>query len=182
MRPTRLWITTCLTALIAAFILTTSCSQNEQTQANQKAEEARQKAEAAAHRMKQSAQQLAQAAKHKTQQLDQDLNRGINKDEDAPSHLDDKVEEATRGAKTLGRTVEDKANKTALLAQVKTKLASDVGLSTMTGVEVETTNTSIILTGTVPTREDSNRAEASVESVAGGRQVVNRLRVQPSSE
>jgi osmotically-inducible protein OsmY len=65
------------------------------------------------------------------------------------------------------------------MAKVKAKLASDVGLSTVTTVDVRTTGDVVTLRGTVSTLEQKQHAEQAALQVAGVRRVVNELTVKP---
>ncbi|MBX9601638.1 MAG: BON domain-containing protein [Bryobacteraceae bacterium] len=82
---------------------------------------------------------------------------------------------AERAADSAGRTVDNAATTTA----VKTKLAADVRLSTLTSINVDSNGSTVTLTGRVPTDDDKRRAEEVARSVDGVARVVNNLVVQP---
>jgi osmotically-inducible protein OsmY len=77
------------------------------------------------------------------------------------------------------QTVERQTKDAALKAQVKAKLASDVGVETVTAVEVNVTSGVVTLAGPVRSEEEKQRAEASARSVEGVSGVNNALQVMP---
>ena len=76
-------------------------------------------------------------------------------------------------------TVERQTKDAALKAQVKAKIASDVGAATVTGVEVNVTNGVATLAGSVRSDDEKQRAEAAARSVEGITGVNNNLQVNP---
>lgn len=70
-----------------------------------------------------------------------------------------------------------------IAAQVKSKLASDVGLSTVTNISVNSTNGVVTLAGQVDSADVKSRAETVAASVPKVARVVNNLQVaaKPSS-
>lgn len=81
------------------------------------------------------------------------------------------------GCKTTsspGRQVDDAAIKTA----VKAKLAADVKLSTLTNIEVNSTNGIVTLSGQVRDESDRAQAVAVARSVDGVVRVNNELQVK----
>jgi translation elongation factor EF-1beta len=74
-------------------------------------------------------------------------------------------------------TVERQTKDAALKAQVKAKLASDVGAATVTAVEVNVTNGVATLAGSVRSDDEKQRAEASARSLEGITGVNNNLQV-----
>lgn len=67
---------------------------------------------------------------------------------------------------------------TAISTQIKGKLASDVQLSTLTDVEVNTTNGVVTLAGQVSSEDVKRRAEEISKSINGVVRVNNNLQVQ----
>lgn len=67
----------------------------------------------------------------------------------------------------------------AITTSVKAKMASDVRLGTLTGVNVDTSSNVVTLSGTVPTADDKQKAEDAARSVEGVTRVVNNLEVRP---
>jgi hyperosmotically inducible periplasmic protein len=64
-----------------------------------------------------------------------------------------------------------------LTAKVKSKLAADVKLSTLTTIDVDSNGNTVTLTGTVPTAADRVAAGKTAISVDGVKHVVNHLKV-----
>lgn len=75
------------------------------------------------------------------------------------------------------QTVERQTKDAAIEAQVKAKLASDVGAATVTAIEVNVTNGVVTLAGPVSTEDDRQRAEAAARGVEGVTGVNNNLQV-----
>lgn len=64
-----------------------------------------------------------------------------------------------------------------ITTQLKSKLAADVGLSTMTNISVNSTNGVVTLAGSVDTADAKAKAEAVARSVPKVVRVVNNLQV-----
>ena len=62
-------------------------------------------------------------------------------------------------------------------ANVKTKLASEMGLSTVPNIEVNATNGVVTLSGMVNSADQKTRAEAIAKSVPNVTRVVNNIQV-----
>ena len=72
---------------------------------------------------------------------------------------------------------EGQANDLQITAQVKSKLASEVSLSTVTNISVNSTNGIVTLSGQVDSAEAKGRAEVVAASVPKVSHVVNNLQV-----
>ena len=68
-----------------------------------------------------------------------------------------------------------------ITAQVKAKLASDVRPSSVTNIQVNTTNGIVTLAGQVESAEVKHSAETATASVPGVVRVNNELQVDPSA-
>ncbi len=75
---------------------------------------------------------------------------------------------------TPGRQIDDAAIKTA----VKAKMAADVRLSTLTNIEVNSTNGVVTLAGQVENESDRAQAAAVARSVDGVVRVNNELQIK----
>ncbi|MEO8349723.1 MAG: BON domain-containing protein [Acidobacteriota bacterium] len=80
---------------------------------------------------------------------------------------------ACRPSQTVGRQADDAAIKT----KIKAKLATDVGASTLTAVEVNVTNGVVTLAGPVASEDEKQRIGAAASSVEGVTSVTNNLQV-----
>ncbi|HVE66437.1 MAG TPA: BON domain-containing protein [Thermoanaerobaculia bacterium] len=78
-----------------------------------------------------------------------------------------------RPSQTVGRQTDDAAIK----AQIKAKLATDVGASTLMAVEVNVTNGVVTLAGPVASEDEKQRIGASAAGVQGVASVSNNLQV-----
>ena len=76
---------------------------------------------------------------------------------------------------------ENQVNDAEITAQVKSKLASDVGLSTVTNISVNSTNGVVTLAGQVDNADLKAKAEASAKSVPKVVRVINNLQVASSA-
>jgi hyperosmotically inducible protein len=76
-------------------------------------------------------------------------------------------------------TPEGQARDLEITAQVKSKLASDVGISTVPNISVNSTNGVVTLSGQVDTNNLKARVEAIAASVPKVVRVVNNLQVAP---
>ena len=81
---------------------------------------------------------------------------------------------ACKTTTSAGRQVDDAAIKTA----IKGKMAADVKLSTLTNIEVNSTNGVVTLAGQVNTETDRIQAEQVARSVDGVVRVNNELQVK----
>lgn len=76
------------------------------------------------------------------------------------------------------QTVSAQADDTSIKASVKAKLAQDVRFSTITNIEVNSTNGIVTLAGQVHNIDEKRAAERVAASVSGVRKVNNELQVQ----
>jgi BON domain len=147
-----------LSICAAAGLVLAGCSQAEQKKVDQKTAEAKQEVQKAG------------------QDLKRDLNSAGIKTSTAGAgqKLDHAGNVARRDATEAGR----KLDHAALITQVKAKLASDVGLRTVSSVDVDATGHTVTLRGTVSSAEQKQAAEHAVAEVDGVTHVVNELTVQ----
>ena len=75
-------------------------------------------------------------------------------------------------------TVSNTAASATLTTKVKTALASDAGLSTMTGINVDSDNGVVTLKGKVDTADAKKKAEEIAKKVDGVKSVKNELRIE----
>jgi osmotically-inducible protein OsmY len=71
-------------------------------------------------------------------------------------------------------------NDAAITSTVKSQLATDIELSTIANVDVNTTDGAVTLTGQVPTPEARRRAEEITRNVDGVVRVTNNIQVAGS--
>jgi osmotically-inducible protein OsmY len=79
----------------------------------------------------------------------------------------------------LGDSVKDNALDAKITASVKTHLATNDRLKTLTKISVETENKTVTLTGAVPTQQEKDLAEQITSKVEHVQKVVNKLEVKP---
>lgn len=73
----------------------------------------------------------------------------------------------------------EKLDNAALLAKVKARLASDVGIATLNNVNVDTSGSVVTLRGTVASDRERQAAQRVALQVSGVTSVVNDLKVVP---
>jgi len=73
----------------------------------------------------------------------------------------------------------EKLDNAALLAKVKAQLASDVGVATLSNVNVDTSGSVVTLRGTVANEGERRAAQKAAAQVSGVTNVVNELKVAP---
>ena len=69
-----------------------------------------------------------------------------------------------------------------IAAKVKSKLASDVGISSVTNISVNSTNRVVTLSGQVDSPETQQKAKAAAKSVPEAARVVDTLQVAPKPQ
>lgn len=104
-----------------------------------------------------------------------------NRTEAAAERAGDRAEAAAERAGDSAARTADRAehamDNAGMTAKVKTKLAADVRLSTLTSINVDSNGGVVTLSGTVPTAEDKRMAESVAKSAEGVQSVVNNLTV-----
>ena len=76
---------------------------------------------------------------------------------------------------------ENQVNDAEITTQLKSKLASDIGLSSVTNISVNSTNGVVTLSGQVDTVEAKDKAERVAAAVPKVVRVVNNLQVAPKA-
>jgi osmotically-inducible protein OsmY len=144
-------------------------------------ERAREKAEQAKRRARQELQNLGQQAKREAKQLDENVDdamRGQPHTHNGPG-ADQKLRDAGQELRSAGRDAAVKLDRGTVIAKVKAKLATDVGLAAAGSVDVDTNGQVVTLRGTVSSPEQKLQAERAAAQVSGVTKVVNLLQVQP---
>ena len=75
--------------------------------------------------------------------------------------------------------MKDKALDAKITSSVKTHLATNDRLKTLTQISVKTIDKTVFLTGTVPTQQEKDLAEQVTSKVEHVQKVVNNLEVKP---
>jgi osmotically-inducible protein OsmY len=104
----------------------------------------------------QKIRRLASEAKQRAKELDHNIKGAVQPDSE---HAGEKLDNA------------------ALLAKVKAKLASDVGVATLNNVNVDIRGSVVTLRGTVASDEERQAAQKAASQVSGVTSVVNALKV-----
>ena len=136
----------------------------------------RQKAQEEADRAAAKTQELARKAGEKAKAAGQDVAAQIktNSTDEAQAKLENGAQELKRA----GKSAAVKLDKASMVARIKARLANDVGLKTVSTIEVEANGASVTLAGTVSSLEQKQAAERSALAVPGVEKVHNELRVE----
>ena len=171
------------TALVLTVLtLFAACGQADKERAQERAAEARRKADEATARAKEEAHRLAREAKQEARALDRNIKDALNNPgagERDDSHAGQKLRRGGEDLRSAGSDAEVKLSHAALIARVKAKLANEVGLSTVTSVDVDASGRVVTLRGTVSSPEQKQQAEDAVRQVNGVSRVINNLEVRP---
>lgn len=168
---------------VASLLLLCGCSQSDQQTAKEREAEAKAKAKAheAGERLNQDAKKLGHEIKDEAHSLNHQIGSAINSPAPANAGTTQAEAKVKNGAEDL-RVETDQAGvklgRAALIARVKTKLATDVGLSTVTSVDVDTTGRVVTLHGTVDSIQQRQLAEQAAMQVPGVTKVVDDLMVR----
>jgi len=84
-----------------------------------------------------------------------------------------------RKADNAAEKTERTMDNAALTTSVKAKLAADVRLATLTSIDVDSSGSTVTLSGHVKTAEEKDYAESVAKTVDGVTSVINRLEVRP---
>lgn len=79
-------------------------------------------------------------------------------------------------------TPEAQVNDLEITTQLKSKLASDVGISSVTNISVNSTNGVVTLAGSVDSEDTKAKAEAVAKAIPKVVSVVNNLQVAPTPQ
>lgn len=160
------------TGIAALLLVSAACSQQQEQHAKQQAEEANRKSDAALHK-------LSTEAKQDAHKLKQELQRGMNGSTNSTSEAGRKLDHAGHVARDEATVAGQKLDHATIIARVKAKLASDVGLATVSGVRVDAAGDTVTLSGTVASEDQKRLAGQAASQVSGVAHVNNDIRVQP---
>ncbi|HEX4750844.1 MAG TPA: BON domain-containing protein [Bryobacteraceae bacterium] len=170
------------TALFLTYLLLLGgCSQSSQETAQQREAEAKAKAHDAAVRLNRDARKLGSEVKQEARALNTKMGNAINSPAAAgngSSKAEAKVKHGTEDLRVEADQAGVKLSRAAVIARVKAKLATDVGLSTVTSVDVDTTGQVVTLHGTVDSQAQKQHAEQAAMQIPGVTRVVDDLTVR----
>jgi hyperosmotically inducible protein len=86
-----------------------------------------------------------------------------------------------KSSSSSGQTASSSTSNAMLTGKVKSALAADVGLSTVTTIDVDSDNGVVTLKGRVDSTDKKAKAEDIAKKVEGVRSVKNELRVEKGS-
>jgi osmotically-inducible protein OsmY len=141
---------------IAALALSSSCTSRDQEKAREDAHKA------------------AAELKHDGRELSNNIDRAIQPDSRSAS---DKLADGKAKLEAAGDRASVKLSRAALVAQVKTNLASQDGLSTITGIDVDAEGSVVTLRGHVGSQAQKDAAERAAARVNGVSRVQNDISI-----
>ena len=169
---------TCLAALFVALAWSSACSKPDQEKTNEKTAEAREKVRQAAERASEDARKLGRQVKDDASSLSRNLDRAMNRP-GTTARAEEKLRKGAQDLRTAGEQARVKLDQAAIIAQVKSKLASDLGLSTMTDIDVYANDGVVTLKGSVTSPDLKDQAAEAARKIDGVSRVVNQLVVKP---
>lgn len=158
------------------------CSSDQQQRARERAAEAKQKTREEAARAREQLHRLGDKAKREARQLDESVHQSLQngvQNHGSTAGAEQKLHEAGQKARAAANEAAVKLDRAALIAKVKAKLATDVGLSAASSVTVDASDQVITLRGTVSSENQKQEAEQAAGQVQGVAKVVNLLQVKP---
>jgi osmotically-inducible protein OsmY len=165
---------------LLVLMFSAGCSKDDQERAREQAAQARKDAEhefsKAKKEMKEAGRDLKREAREASSEVRKQLD-SANVHDDS-SKAGEKLRQGAQDLSAAGREAGAKLSGAALVARVKTRLASDVGLATASSINVDSSGDVITLRGTVTSEDKKRQAEETAAQVDGVRKVVNSLRVQ----
>jgi hyperosmotically inducible periplasmic protein len=171
--------------LAIGIISAVSCTQNQQTKADEQAQAAKQDVQKAAEDVKDKAKDLANDVKDGADKLKEKAHETAQNSKPDTEQASDKMHDAASQAvdktKELGQKASNATAEAALTTKVKTALANDLGLKSLTNVSVESKGSTVTLTGQAASAADKKRAAQTAMAVSGVAHVVNKIQVQPAS-
>ena len=111
--------------------------------------------------------------------IDHAVNSGGPAQGGTTQSAEEKLRKGGEDLRAAGEKAGVKLDRATLIAKVKTKLATDIGLSTATSIDVDARGQVITLQGTVSSEEQKREAEESAGQVDGVTKVVNELAIKP---
>ena len=162
-------------------LVVSGCSPSDKEKAREREQQAREKANRAAEHLTQDAKKLG----HEIEQDARDLNRKVGDavNSSAPasngvSQAEGKVDRVAHDVRVESHKAGAKLRQAALIAKVKAKLANDVGLATVSSVDVDASGQVITLRGVVDSVQQKEQAERAVRQVDGVNRVIDDLRIR----
>lgn len=164
-------------AAVVLIGLSLACTGSSQKKAEENEAKAREKTREQLNRAENAGKKLATEAKAEANDLGRKIDGAVQPDmntERAQAKLRDGKQQLHDAAGRAGV----KLDRAALAARVKAKLVNDVGLKTLTGVDVDSDGQVVTLRGTVSSDAQKQEAGQAAANVEGVSKVVNELRIE----
>ena len=149
---------------MAGVLLLLACSPGE-----------RRKAHGAADRASEKAWQLSRKAKEEAQAVSADVRSGIKSN--SADEAEAKLRAGGHELAKAGALAAGKLDRAATIARIEAKLASDVGIDSVRGVNVEVAGQNVRLSGTIASAEQKQAAGQAALEIPGVLKVQNDLHV-----
>ena len=166
---------------LVSLMLLIGCSPADKQTAQEREAQAREKARRAAERLNQDAKKFGHEIKQDTRELNHKLGAALDSSGSASSGASQAEDKVARGMHDVHLETDKagaKLDQAALIAKVKAKLANDVGLASVSSIDVNTSGQVVTLRGTVDSVEQKQQAEQAVRQVSGVSRVVDYLQVR----
>lgn len=154
-----------------ALLVSSGCSQADR-------DEAKARAERMEARTKQEAKRLEDKTKDAASEISDKTKSALDDHQGNMTSAREKLEKGASDVKAEGRRAGVNLRDGAITAKVKTKLAADVGLNSITNVSVETSGHIVTLRGAVASQEKKQEIERATLAVDGVTKVNNELVVR----
>ena len=159
--------------LAGLLAMLTACRPSSRQQTDRRTAEAKRKADAEGQRLRDDAHRLGQ-----------NIHQALNGTGTGASPTQSAEEKLRRGGEDLrvaGGEAAVKLDRAAVIAKVKTKLATATGLSTVTGINVslDSSGQVVTLSGRVASEAQKSSAGQAASEVSGVTKVINDLDVRP---
>lgn len=122
------------------------------------------------------AKQEARDLRHK---IDQAVNSPGPAQAGTTQSAEEKLRRGSEDLRVAGQKAGVKLDHAAMIAKVKAKLVTDIGLSTATAINVDAHGSVVTLSGTVSSQEQKHQVEETVRQLDGVSKVVDNLTVTP---
>lgn len=152
-------------------LLSSGCSQSDR-------DEAKARAERMEAKTKREAKRLGEKTKDAASEISDRTKAAVEDHQGTMDSAQQKLEKGASDVKAAGRRAGAGLRDGALTAKVKTKLATDVGLNSLTNVHVDSEGHVVTLRGEVASTEKKQEIEKSVLAVDGVTKVNNELLVK----
>lgn len=162
---------TIVAASTVLILFSAGCSQTDQDRARAEAERAKE-------RTKQEARRLADRTKQAASEISDKTKSAMDDSGTAAGSAEAKLRKGAGDLQEAGKNATANMKEAAITMKVKSRIASDAGLSSVADVSVETVGHTVTLTGKIASEEKRREVEKAALAVDGVTKVNNQLIVR----